>query len=142
MSDSAAFSAMALFAEDARDEVAGTISLIGVMPDNILIESFPAMLPRLQVYIRVAYDPADPPHSVSSGLRVNDQDPILAQDFDRTALHRTIAEAVRSEARIGSIVARFGAVNVQLNEPCRLNATITWNGEEYIVGTLHLKAGG
>lgn len=140
MSDWAPFSAVAMFAEDVRDEVSGTVSLIGVMPDTVLVDSFPAMLPRLHLYMRVSYDPYDPPTSVSSGLRVNDQTAILAKDFDDDALRQTVADAVRSGIRIGTIVARFGAVNVQLAEPCQLNATITWNGEEYIVGNLNFRA--
>ena len=140
MNDWAPFSAVAIFAEDGRDEVGGTLSLIGIMPDNVAVASFPALLPRLHLYIRISYDPTDPPMTVSSGMRVNDDAPILTQAFDDAALRQSVADALTSGTRIGTIIARFGAINVQLHEPCLLNATITWNDEEYIVGNLNIDA--
>jgi hypothetical protein len=140
MNDWVPFSAVAIFAEDVREERAGTVSLIGILPDTVVLSAFPAVLPRLNLYIRISYDPNDPPSDVSCGLRINDEPPLLTQDFAAEPLAQAVAETVAGGGRIGTIIARFGAVNLELREACLLNATVTWNGEEFIVGNLMVKS--
>lgn len=139
MNDWVPFSAVAIFAEDARDEPAGTVSLISILPDTVVLSHSPATLPRLILYIRISYDPSDPPDSVSCGLHIDDQPALLTQDFASDRLAQAIAETRATDARIGTIVARFDVVNLDLPKPCLLNATVTWAGEAFIVGALRVR---
>lgn len=47
------FTAVALFCEDIRDEVEETFTLVGLLPDNIVVQQLPGMLPKLAVLIRI-----------------------------------------------------------------------------------------
>jgi hypothetical protein len=49
-------SAFAFFCEDIRRESANRDTLIGVMPENIQVTSFPGALRRLAVYFRIRLD--------------------------------------------------------------------------------------
>lgn len=140
MKDWVPFFAIALFAEDIREESIGTISLLSILPDNVVLSAFPAILPKLHVYIRIAYNPGDPPSRVTCGLRKSGETPLLTQPFETPQLRAAVAETVMSGAKIGTIIARFGVENLELREPCTLNATVTWNDEEFVVGTLMIKA--
>lgn len=67
VNEEAPFSAVAIFAETVCEERAGVLSLINIFPDTILLERLPATLPTLHAYIRISYNPADPPRTVSAG---------------------------------------------------------------------------
>ena len=49
--------AMAFFCEDVREELAGTHSVIGVLPDNINMPLVPGMMPKLGLYVRLMVEP-------------------------------------------------------------------------------------
>lgn len=51
-------SAVALFCEDVRRERVGRTTLIGVMPDVLLITKFPHEIERITAYFRIKFDPA------------------------------------------------------------------------------------
>src|ERR1700710_2233278 len=61
-------SAMAIFCEDIREEVGGSVTLVGVLPDNINVGKFSPtevpvahsvnrMLSKLCIYARLHFDP-------------------------------------------------------------------------------------
>lgn len=139
MDDWVPFFAIAMFAEDMRIEPAGTTSLISILPDTVVLPELPAALPHLHVYVRIAYSPANPPRSVSCGLRIDDRAALLTQHLDTPELQRVVADAVATDAKIGTIVARIHATDIAFDQACLLNATVTWNDEEFVVGTLMIQ---
>jgi hypothetical protein len=139
MDEEAPFSAVAIFAEEVREQQGGRLSILNIFPDTIAVETVPALLATIHAYIRISYDPAHPPHAVAAGLRVGDAAPIMTQHFDPARLQKAVAETRMTGAKIGTIVARFGATNFQVHDTCLLNATVTWNDEEFIVGSLSIR---
>jgi hypothetical protein len=55
---------IALFCEDIREERSGQDTLIGIMPDNINVDRYPSVAPKLGVYIRAHLDPDNPPSQI------------------------------------------------------------------------------
>src|SRR4051794_5934383 len=47
------WSAIALFCEDIREEKTGQDTLIGILPDNVRVPSFPGAMPKVCVYLRI-----------------------------------------------------------------------------------------
>ena len=143
-------SVMALFCEDIREEVGGTFSLIGVLPDSLILgdprrpapdgQSIPVLnrvLSRLCLFARLHFDPDfDPgePKLRLSGLR---DTPIELG----SASHAVVNES-RSEAKSKGNV--FAGVVFRLNfEGFRFPpksgvflVEIIVNDEAYIAGTL------
>ncbi|KRA51820.1 hypothetical protein [Pseudoxanthomonas sp. Root630] len=62
-----------IFCDDIREEVNGKISLVGCYTGGMQVESFPATLPKLCVFVRVIFSAHEPPSSVSFRLLRDDE---------------------------------------------------------------------
>lgn len=60
------FSVITLFCEDIREEKAGTVSIIGIWTDNIVVDALPAVIPKFGIYVRFRF-PIDvkPPETIA-----------------------------------------------------------------------------
>jgi hypothetical protein len=131
---------IAIFCEDVREEVGGTHSIIGVMPDNIEVASFPGMLPKLAIYIRISLGLDVNVGSLAFKLRFPDgaEKPLGAFDTDEL---RRQQELTRSQGgpKVGLIVKAV-AQGLKLQAAGRILIIADIAGEEEVCGSLNIKA--
>lgn len=61
---------IAIFCEDIREEKSGQITLIGILPDNLNLNSLPGLGPKLGIYVRLAFDAKSPrPKEIAARLQ-------------------------------------------------------------------------
>lgn len=130
---------IAVFCDDIREEVRGTFSVIGVMPDNLQVDGVPGVIPRLAVYVRAHFDP----HQQYSGFTVRLAFP-NGQTLD---IHQADAESVRklqSDAlakdnpNVG-LVIRAVYSPAPIPQTGRINILYIQEGEEPIIcGSLNI----
>ncbi len=136
----ASHSGLALFCESAREEVEGTISLIGIIPDNVNVPAFPGTFARLVVYVRlnfsVDYKLSAP---VSVTIEAPHGDTISQSMVPADLFSRARDEAIDRGSPIIGIILTFRMDNVPIRSPGLLIARATFGDESIICGALAIK---
>ena len=131
--------ATALFCEDIREEVGGTATVVGIVPDNAGIKRFPITLPKLGIYVRVSM-PSDTerPRPMTIVLRHADGNEVNLADFTEDFVRETCA-TTRGQ---GSPLATFIATTIAspfpvLSEGRLLVLLRIVGGEEMVIGGMN-----
>lgn len=101
--------AVALFADDIREEKDDRLTLVGVMPDNLKVPGLPGMLPKLAIFIRlnipVSMDPQDAKVFLTdtSGTRN------AVATFESDLVARGLSEAAEQGNNMGGVTMRMSA---------------------------------
>ena len=77
--------AIGLFCEDVRQEVGGTITLVGILADNISVPSIDGAIPKLAMYVR-ANIPVDSPPEQAYLYLCDEKHRNIISDYDRIAI--------------------------------------------------------
>lgn len=125
--------------EDVREEKPPLISLIGIMPDNLVIGEFPAALPRIAFYTRIVFTPDfSPKNPVRIMIRV----PGAPEEFETQEIGAltlaVIDEAKQSVTGLCSAFSYAAAVNFLVPEAGHLTVYLDVDGEELVTGILNL----
>lgn len=126
-----------LFCEDVRQEVGGTVSIVGVLPDNVSVEQWPGVMPKLGIYLRVHMNPEHNPVGLVVKLRGPSGDVLLG-----TIPPETIAEAKRSgldkNQPICGIIFHAVATPWIMGEPGQLSLIFHVDGEDIVAAILNI----
>lgn len=132
------FSATALFCDTIRDEVGGTVTIVGVLNDNITVPFTPGALARLCVYVRISFDPFKSPKRLSISLQFSD-DPVLFESFVETdLLEKAFADAVSNGAALATLVTRIETAPFPVASPGILRVLIKRDQITQTIGTLKI----
>lgn len=135
--------ATTLFCEDIREEVSGTYSIIGVMPDNVEIPSHPehgGLVPRLACYFRISFDPSAPPAQASTELRWETTGAtVLSVPVDRDVIHRLAADISEQGFPLATAFNTLISANFPVPDFGRLLAIVKWGDEEILTGAINFK---
>jgi hypothetical protein len=126
--------ALSLFCQDARDEVGGTMSLIGLLPDNIVI-SVGSLVPKLVVFTRINIDVNDPVLAIDVCLRSPDGTDLITNTVELEKVQQAITEARRDENSVGGILTRIEGSPFA---PAlgRYKVIVKYDGKEYVTGSI------
>jgi hypothetical protein len=131
------FSFIGMFCEDIREEVSGTHTLIGILPDNINIGGVPGALPKLGVYIRIQLDKDSNPKTLKSRVKLPG-----GTIFEFADLQPLIATAKAQAEEKGTpftgLVAKGTFTPLPIPELGRIEAIVEIDGTEHICGVLNL----
>jgi hypothetical protein len=133
-------SVIAFFCEDIRPEQSGTVSLIGIVPDNMNVPQVPGAMAKLAIYIRGSFPaskaPAEfaarlelpwAPHSLPLGQ-------IAPADIAKAA---TGAQKQGNHA-VGLIISGFAAP-FMVPQVGRIFAVVKIGNQEWRVGSLNIQ---
>jgi len=128
-----------LFCEDVREEKAPLVSLIGIMPDNLVIGEFPSAIPRIAFYTRVIFSlDFSPKNPVRVMIRV----PGAPEEFKSQEVgvltFDMIKEAKTSQTGLCSAYSYAAAYNFLIPEAGHLTVYLEVDGEEIITGVVNL----
>jgi len=134
------FDVLTIFAEDFREEIAGTNSLIGIIPDNIEVPAFPGNLMKLVFYTR-AHVPTEVQLSdLSIHVMLIDGTEMLLLEVDRDLL-RTSRQTSIDEARPHyGIISHATMSPVPVHSAGQVKVIVRSGSGERISGMLTFKA--
>lgn len=108
--------AIALFAEDFRQDVNGTTLLIGIIPDGMLFASFPAVLPKLVAYAKINVPLSFEPRPISVFMRGPGLPEVKIGDFTPEVIKNGQSLAAENEAPFLGLICVSMATPAAISE--------------------------
>jgi hypothetical protein len=133
------FSAVSMFAEDIRDEVGGTQTIVGILPDNLAVPSFPGIIPKLAVYSRISFDPEFSPRNVSVSISFDNGAEIASDTFSADLVKQSITETKGKDGPIATLISKTIIGGIAINAPSRIRAVVSHDGGEFLAGTINIE---
>ena len=138
------FSAISLFCEDIREEKAGTVTVLGILPDNLNLhrksdESEYPLIPRLAIYTRVAYPTSDPPEALQIVLLQTNGIEVSLSGFSLDAMRGYIKEAQETGKPIVGLVGRSIASPFIVSNDGRMIVEVRSETQKVIAGTMNVR---
>lgn len=131
--------ATAIFCEDIRAEKSGTETIVGVFPDNINVPSFPGMMPKLGVYVRIHVPTDEDLRSVRIELVDADEDQSVLADIDEDFLVNARKQSESAGQSYIGMIVRSVMSPFPVQRSGRINVYIRVDeGQPIIIGTLKL----
>lgn len=133
------FIALTLFAEDAREELRGQTSLIGILPDNLTVPQVPGALAKLAIYTRIHIPIDVEPEPISVFLRFPDQPEQSEQllgEFGAEMIRQTREEAMSSMSSYYGLVSQATASPFPVVQAGRILIAVRSGTAEQISGYL------
>jgi hypothetical protein len=135
--------AISLFCQDIREEKAGTVSIVGIFPDNISVAQVPFTFPKIAIYGRLSFLVTDePPKEISLRLAQADNTEIPLSVFDAEIIQRARAESQAKGGAKAGLIATAILVSFPVKQAGRINVMVKIDGEESICGTLNVQVEG
>ena len=140
----AKISSVAMFAEDSREEVQGSISLIGILPDNVnmeMVDGQTAVLPKLVIYVRSVIDLRQ---GDLETLQVSLITPSGQISFQSTTEAGTMADhaagSKSTDQPILTFITQIVAAPFPLLEHGQFRAVVKYGDYEQLAGILNVEA--
>lgn len=130
--------ASAVFCEDIREELSGAHSLVGIMPDNIAVPSFPGAMPKICVYARTLFDIERPPRTASVIFSRDETETLAEIELDDQMMSQAVRDAKKYGSPVGAVVTKIQAGNFLFDGPCRLLVIQTWDDEQFLIGAVRV----
>lgn len=133
--------AIGMFCEDVRDEASGAQTIVGILPDNVNLPKVPALIPRLNLYLRLLLDPDAPPEPIMVALSFPNTETKEFPLLDAAGVTEACAQAKGTGMPYAGIVSRLVMGNFPVSQPGRLTATVAMQGGKYICAALNIQVG-
>jgi hypothetical protein len=131
--------AIGLFCEDIREEKSQQDTLIGILPDNISVPSFPGGIPKLGVYVRIHLSAETNIGSISITLHFPNGDKMLLGGFDDKLIREQRTLSGEKKNPFIGLVSKVIASPVVFTQAGRILLVINVGGEEMICGALNVE---
>jgi hypothetical protein len=103
---------VALFCDDVREEKAGTDTLVGIFPDNVVVAEVPTSIPKVSIYFRFHGAVVAPVTSLQFLVTVPWSDePILKHDVSREVIEKGVEESKINGLPLFGIISRITTYN-------------------------------
>lgn len=132
-----AFSFIGLFCEDIREETAGTRTLVGILPDNILVSNLPGVLPKLFCYFHIHLSVDSTVTQLKARLKFPGGPVVEVADFEKL-IEPTKEGAKATGMPFAGLIATGGVVPAPVSQLGKIEAVVEVDGTEYVCGALNL----
>ena len=132
--------AVALFCEDIREEMIGSETLVGVLPDNITVPSFPVAVPKLGVYVRIHVNATQPPKNMRVKIIWPWDGEHPTTEIDPQIIHEATQNALRDKAPLFGIISRIRMNNVLLRSSGVIRVVATVDESDVLAGILNVQS--
>jgi hypothetical protein len=138
-----------IFCEDIREEITGTHTIVGVMPDTIAMAGGPPlqagmsyMIPRLGIYIRIHFDPSMKPTAISSRVSIPGNPDFILGNMDVESVTNAIREATSRKFPIVGLIFKGTLSPLQISEFGVAKIIVTVDEEEIVCGIVNIQGSG
>lgn len=133
------YCALCLFCEDIRQEQGSQETLIGILPNNINVQSLPGMMPKLGVYVRYHFSIDYRPKSVQSFFLDTEENEILKMGIDESLLSETFSSSKRLNQPILGFMSRAVTAPFVFNHEGLYKVITDVDGEQFVAGILDIR---
>jgi hypothetical protein len=143
----ATFSAVCLFCEDIRQEMSGQDTIVGTLPDYLIIEGMSPTSPpkamrtvtKLGFYIRINIDTnSENPKNVSAKVLSINGDILAESEWDSDVIEKTFADAKTKQMPLVGLIFKAVASPLPIAESGKIRAIATVDGTDYLAGVLNV----
>jgi hypothetical protein len=132
--------AIGLFCEDIREEKQGTDTLVGILPENLLIsQKPPAVLSKLALYVRITLESATNIESINIKLRTPEGTVLDLTTFDANLIKKTKQEASESNNPFVGLISKVVFGPFQVAKAGRYEALVELNQEVSVCAFMNVK---
>jgi hypothetical protein len=132
-------SVVALFCDDIRQEKNGTVTIVGVYPDNVNVASIPGSLLKLGVYLRIHLAPTFDPVPITTWMELPDGKEIHKDEIDSKLLRESLDKVNKNSGPYAGVIASFVLGNFAIPAAGRLKAMVQIGEKKIIAGALNIK---
>jgi hypothetical protein len=128
---------VALFCDDIRDEVNNTATIVGVMPDNLMVTAIPGALQKLALYVRCHIDVVatiDSPLHIF--LQQTDGSRHLLQEIPLEFLNTQKNNTAANGLPFIGLFSRFTFSQFVIPTPGTVSVIVRIGGQETVCGVL------
>jgi hypothetical protein len=131
-------SIVALFCDDIREEIGGTTTIVGVLPDNLSVSEIPGIFPKLCVYVRMHLRSDLKPGPIVTRVLTPDGQEVGNSVAEPHMLADVLARAQNSGAPYAGLVMRFFVSPLQITQIGRIQALVSVGDKEHVAGVLNI----
>ena len=130
-------SAVALFCSDVREEKGNTVTIVGVLPDNLNVQKLPGALPKLCVYVRIHVGVDVDPGTMYTRLVMD------GKEIGRIDIQSKVVDAARARSKdsgkaYAGLISTFVMAPLAIAKPGLMQALVTVRDNEIVAGSLYL----
>jgi hypothetical protein len=140
------FSCLGIFCEDIREEVSGTHTIVGVMPDNINLvapagqEGASILFPKMGIYVRVNLDaPNKPRGPISARASIPGAPEIPLGEIGPADIDKAFADAREKNNPLVGIIFKGVASPLTLTTSGVGSVFVTVDGEEHLAAIINIQ---
>jgi hypothetical protein len=141
------YSCAGLFCEDIREEVNGSHTIVGVMPDNITLAGPPAkdagsslLFPKMGIYLRINLDVSHRPEGAITARAVFPGIPeVSLGELGSDAIEKAFADAVAKNFPVVGVVFKAVLSPVQFKESGLAQAFVKVEEKESLGAMLNIQ---
>ena len=131
-------SVIALFCDDIREERSGTVTIVGVYPDNLRLKQVPGTFPKMSVYVRMHIRADATPGKIVTRVFLPDGTEANSDEADLKLVTDSLEKARKAGRAYAGLIARFTMVNLRVVAEGIMRCTVQIGNEEYVAGSLTL----
>jgi hypothetical protein len=128
-----------LFCEDVRQEIAGTDTIVGVMPDNVVVPQIPSLFPKLAIYSRVHIPTDMVIKSISVKVKMLDGRISLLGTFDERQILKEQNNGRATNSPLVGFIFRAVLSPAPIVQHGRITVTATIDDQEIVGGSLNVQ---
>ena len=126
-----------IFCEDIRDEASGQQTLVGILPDNVVLPRLPGILPKLGIYIRVHLDPEGPrPSKLTAFLEHPKGRRVDLPAWKTETIAKGFDDAVANGVPIVGLILKVTIGQFEIDEAGIIVAKVNIDGNDYMAANL------
>jgi hypothetical protein len=128
-----------LFCEDIRHE-SHTQSIIGILPDNLLVPTVPGFIPKLGIYIRINVDSqVTDIGPISAKIIFESGDELKIDGFSAERAKEILAESLSKGAPYSGFLMMAVAAGVRIDRSGRINVVTKVGDDEVLCASLNVQ---
>jgi hypothetical protein len=131
-------SVVSIFCEDIREEKTGQDTIIGILPDNMLIPHIPGALPKLCVYVRVHLDIENSPQIISASLLNSDGAELALQTWEKSVIDKAFSDAKANAMPVVGLVLKAVMGPFPISAIGKIVSKLRIDDVEFVGGALNL----
>jgi hypothetical protein len=136
---------VAIFCEDIREEVGGSHTIVGVMPDNINVQS-PAnqtggalFFPKMAFYLRINLEVDHEPNgTISARVSIPGLADLALGELGEDVIQQAFSDSRRSRLPFVGVIFKSVAQGVSLNQSGQAIVYASIEGREHICGAMNI----
>jgi hypothetical protein len=141
--------AIGIFCEDIREEKSGQFTLVGLLPDNIVITGPPAnqppsdilhqaIIPKLGLYVRIHMDPTDDPGPIAVSLTLPNETRLDIGNISDEVVKTSKQQARDNGLSIAGILHHAVIQGFVIAQAGKIRAILEMKGQEHTCAILNV----